>query len=121
MDYIDIPLTADPYQILYLSVSPDGTSFFAKVELRYLPAPDQWFLSISDASTGELYVNQIPLICSLEAPNDLLYPFRHLFFGSGIGSLFCLKAVDRPASENPGKDNLKEFRLIWGDIADPEG
>ena len=33
----------------------------------------------------------------------------------GIGSLFCLKAVDAPASVNPGRNNLQEFQVLWGD------
>ena len=36
--------------------------------------------------------------------------------GSGIGSLFCLKATESPSSQNPSRGNLNEFQLIWGDI-----
>ncbi len=114
MDYIILPATADPYQVMYLPVSPDGHAFQAKVELRYLSAPGLWFLSISDAMRGELYVNQIPVICSCGDLNDLLYPFRWLFQGSGIGSLFCVKAVESPSSTDPGLENLQEFYLLWG-------
>ncbi len=115
MDFITLPLTEDPWQVLYLSVSPDGNAFTARVDLRFLKAPGKWFLSIADGATGEQYVNQIPVICSWGVLNDLLEPFRYLFGGRGIGSLFCLKAVDNPSSEDPGQNNLKEFRLYWGD------
>ena len=115
MDYIILPVTDEPYQVCYLPASPDGHAFQAKVELRYLSGPDQWVLSLADAVSGEIYVNQIPVICSFEDLNDLLFPFRWLFRGNGIGSLFCVKAVDSPASQDPGRDNLNEFYLIWGD------
>ena len=115
MDYLIIPTTDQPCQVLYLPASPDGTAFQAKLELRFLPATGLWFISISDAVSGTLYVNQIPLICSYETLNDLLFPFRWLFQGSGIGSLFCVKAVDVPASTDPGEKNLNEFLLLWGD------
>ena len=116
MNYLLLPATSDPFQEMYLPVSPDGHAFQARVQLRWLDAPGLWFLSIADAVTGTVYVNQVPLICSYGVLNDLLFPFRWLFQGSGIGSLFCLKAVDQPGSENPGKENLNEFHLLWGDI-----
>ena len=116
MDYIILPTTADPYQVMYLPASPDDHAFQAKIELRWLGAPGFWFLSISDAVTGAVYVNQIPVICSYEYLNDLLYPFRWLFQGSGIGSLFCVKSVDTPSSIDPGESSLNEFYLLWGNI-----
>ena len=116
MDYYILPVTGDPYQVFYLPASPDGHAFEARVELRYFPLPDKWLLSISDTITGQVYVNQIPVICSYGQVNDLLFPFRHLFRGNGIGSLFCLKATESPSSQDPGRMNLSEFQLIWGDI-----
>ncbi len=120
MDFIRLPVTDDPWQVMYLSVSPDGNAFSAKVELRWLSAPERWFLSISDAATGQEYVRQVPLVCSLEYLNDLLLPFQYLFLGSGLGSFFCLKAVEHPASVDPGRDNLAEFGLYWGDHTELE-
>ena len=116
MDYIILQPTADPYQIFCLPVSPDGRAFQAKVELRYLPAPDRWILSVSDAVTGEAYARNIPVVCSRGEINDLLLPFRFLFQGRGIGSLFCLKATDSPSTPDPSRNNLNEFYLIWGNI-----
>ena len=115
MDYMILPVTPDPYQVLYLPVAPDGSAFLAKVELRWLGAPGRWFLSISDAVNGEIYVNQIPLICSRGELNDLLLPFRWRFQGKGIGSLFCLRSGKNPAGEDPGRDNLGEYMILWGD------
>ena len=116
MDYIILQTTDDPHQVFYLPTSPDGHAFQAKLDLQYLPAPGLWILSIADAITGQVYVPNIPVICSWEEINDLLFPFRFLFPGSGIGSLFCLKATESPSSQNPSRGNLNEFQLIWGDI-----
>ena len=115
MDYLELPVSSDPYQVMYLSIAPDGNAFLARVELRFLPATGRWFFSISDAMTGESYVNQIPVVCSHGVLNDLMAPFRWRFQGAGLGSIFCLKAVEHPGSPDPGEDNLGEFRLIWGD------
>ena len=110
-----LPLSSSPRQVMTLNVILDGEPLQAQVEIRYLPAPDQWFFSLRDHATGELLVNMIPLICSRGEVNDLLLPFRHLRGGKGIGTLICLKAGEETAKQDPARDNLKEFELIWID------
>ena len=110
-----LPLTSDPWQVMTLDVTIDGEAFHAQAEVRYLPAPDKWYLSIRDHASGELLVNMIPLICSGGEVNDLLLPFRHLRGGKGLGSLFCLRAVDAPSTPDPSGNNLREFRVVWSD------
>ena len=113
-----LPLAEDTWQVMTVDVCLDGMDFHAQVELRYLPAPNQWFVSIWDHAAGELLVNMIPLICSSpEAPNDLLAPFRFLRNGKGLGSLFCLKDTEKTITADPAEGNLGEFRLLWSDIA----
>ena len=110
-----LPLTLDPWQVMTLDLSLDGEEFHAQVELRYLPAPDQWFVSIWDHSSSELLVNMIPLICSYGEVNDLLRPFRHLRRGKGLGSLVCLRGTDVPSTPDPAEGSLAEFRVVWSD------
>ena len=71
MDAYVLPLTLDSWQVMTLDLKIDGEEFHAQVEVRYLPAPDQWFVSIWDHSSSELLVNKIPLICSYAEVNDL--------------------------------------------------
>ena len=110
-----LPLTTDPWQVMTLDVVIDGEEFHAQVEVRYLPAPDQWVVSIWDHSSGELLVNMIPLVCSYGEVNDLLAPFRFLRDGKGLGSLICLRGTDEPSTQDPTGTNLNEFQLLWGD------
>ncbi len=110
-----LPVSSSPWQVFTLDLTVDGGEFHAQVELRYLPAPDQWFVSIRDHASGALLVNMIPLICSRGEPNDLLLPFRHLRGGKGLGTLLCLKGTDDPSTPDPSADNLTEFQLIWSD------
>ena len=110
-----LPLTLDPWQVMTLDVVIDGEEFHAQVEVRYLPAPDQWVVSIWDHSSGELLVNMISLICSYGEVNDLLLPFRCLRGGKGLGSLICLRGTDEPSTQDPTGTNLNEFQLIWTD------
>ena len=114
-----LPLTEDPWQVMTVDVCLDEMDFHAQVEIRYLPAPDQWVVSIWDHASGELLVNMIPLVCcSPEAPNDLLAPFRYLRGGKGLGSLFCIRGTEETTTPNPAKGNLTEFRVLWGDTFD---
>ena len=113
--YYILPLTEDARQIFTLDMSIDGAAFHAKIEVRYLSAPDRWVISVWDNSTGELLINQIPLICSYGFVNDLAAPFRHLRDGKGIGSLFVIRAVDEPSTTDPGENNLTEFKILFGD------
>ena len=114
MNYM-LSLSSSPWQVFTLDVVIDGEALHARVELRYLPAPGQWFVSIWDHAGGGLLVNMIPLICSCGEKNDLLLPFRHLRGGKGVGSLLCLRGTDEPSSRDPGENNLTEFLVLWSD------
>ena len=110
-----LPITSSPRQVMTLNVTLDGQPMQAQVEIRYLPAPDQWFFSLRDHATGEMLVNMIPLICSRGEVNDLLLPFRHLRQGKGVGSLICLRAGEKTAKPDPAAGNLQEFSILWSD------
>ena len=114
--YYILPLTEDARQVFTLDMSIDGVGFHAKIEIRYLAAPDRWVISVWDNSSGELLVNQIPMVCSYGEVNDLFRPFRHLREGLGMGTLIVLRAVDEPRTENPSAGNLTEFTVVIGDI-----
>ena len=109
-------MTEDPWQVFTLDVRIDGEDFHAQVEIRYLPAPDRWYLSVRDHAGGELLVNMIPLVCSYGKVNDLFLPFRYLRGGSGLGSLFVIRGVDEPSTPDPAEGNLTEFKVIWSDL-----
>ncbi len=110
-----LPLNSSPRQVMTLNVILDGEPMQAQIEIRYLPAPDQWFFSLRDDGTGDLLVNMIPLICSRGEVNDLLLPFRHLREGKGVGSLICLRAGEETESPDPAAGNLQEFSILWSD------
>ena len=118
MTYHLLPTTDAPRHVFLLDIAPDGVAIRARLELRYLPAPDQWVLSIWNHQTEELLINQIPLICSYGEINDLLLPFRYLRNGDGLGSLFVLKNTDQPDTPDPSEHNLNQFMILWGDTFD---
>ena len=115
LTYALLPLTEDPRQVFTVDLSIDGTAFHARVEIRYLSAPDRWVLSFWDNASSELLVNQIPLVCSYGMINDLLLPFRHWRNGAGMGSLFVLRNTDEGDAADPAKGNLSGFTVLFGD------
>ena len=115
MNITTLPLTADPRQILTLSPVIDGESLRARIEVRYLTGPGCWVLSLWNDASGELMVNQIPLIASVGWPNDLFAPYRYKRDGKGLGTLLCIPTVDEPSSQDPGQNNLSEFSVMWCD------
>ena len=119
MNYYILPVTEDPRQVFTLDLTIDGISFHARVEIRHLPAPDCWVVSVWDNSSGELLINQIPLICSYGQVNDLLRPFRYIREGQGMGSLFVIRATDSPSTQDPAAGNLADFQILYGDILSP--
>ena len=60
MKYCILPLTNDPRQVMTLDLTIDGEGFHARIEVRYLPAPGCWVISVWDEAAGELLINQIP-------------------------------------------------------------
>lgn len=119
LTYAELPLTNDPRQVFTTDLSPDATPLHARMEIRYLSGLDRWVISIWDNADSTLLVNQVPLICSYGFPLDLLYPFRYLRDGRGIGSLFVIRATDSSSTPDPAKGNLMEFQVLWGDTAVP--
>ena len=120
MTYHILPVSSEPRHVFLLDLSPDGFPLHARVELRYLPAPDFWVFSIWNDATGEQLISQIPLRCSYGRINDLLAPFRYLRQGRGLGSLFVLKNTDIPDTPDPSSDNLSQFLILWGDTFNAE-
>lgn len=113
MTPISIPLNPSAMrQSVLLDIAPDDHAVRIRLDLQYLPVPDKWFLSLSDGTSGDLWVNRIPLIASYQICNDLLAPFRSL----NLGTLFLMPVPNTPTTPNPGRDNLAEFELVWCDL-----
>lgn len=118
MQYSILPLSDDKRHIFLLDTTIDDIVIRAEIEIRYMPAPDQWVISIRDHETGEELVRMIPLICSYVRINDLLAPYRFLRNGKGLGSLFVLTNTNNPDTQDPAENTLKQFMVLWGDTYD---
>ncbi len=119
LSYSVLPLSKYPFQVFIVGLSPAGGPPPAEILVRFFSAPGPRVISIWDNATGVLMVNQIPLICSYGFPLDLLFPFRGLRDGKGIGSMFLIHAADSTSSADPAAGNLTEFSLLFGDQLAP--
>lgn len=82
------------------------------LELRYEEITDRWYMTLTDIQTEECYFSMIPLLASYNNKmNNLWEPFAY----KGIGILWCFPKNDNPSSENPSRNNINEFWIIWGD------
>lgn len=96
-------------QIFTIQVGSEAKSIAFR--LRYLSETDRWYFSFYDAQTGAPYCMYVPLVASYDYPNDLLAPFAC----KNLGMLFCIPNYENPSTEDPAKDSLSEFTLIWSD------
>lgn len=112
MTMLEIPLDSDSlYQITNFNAKVGRITRRLRVEVRYLYYTDKWYLTVIDAQTGESYCRYVPLVTSSVELNDMVTLYKH----KDIGWFACVARGDHPSSEDPQKDNLSEFALVWGD------
>lgn len=112
METVAVPLNADAEtQIINLSIAPNGHAVSLRLEIRWLDNAGKWYLTVYDATTDACLVSLLPLIASGNKLNDLLGQFGHL----RIGSAALVPVSSTPSSADPGRDNLADFELLWGD------
>lgn len=114
MGFFKVPLTNSPDQSFETTLNINGQNKNLGLRIRYNVIEKYWWLSVSDAETNELKIDNIVLYCGHLKSNDLLKPYAYL----GLGSLFLMPKTDyNPVY--PKEDNLKsEYLLIWGDTLD---
>lgn len=112
MDPVAVPLNAEAEtQIINLSIAPNGNAVSLRLEIRWLDNAGKWYLTVYDATTNVCLVSLLPLIASGSKLNDLLGQFGHL----RIGSAALVPISSDTPSADPGRDDLADFELLWGD------
>ena len=96
--------------ILNLTIKEDTKR--CNLTLNYMEKTGKWYCSLSNLQTGEVYLTNVPVLCSYgDIGNDLWLPYYY----KNIGMLFCFPRVAELSTEDPSEDNLNEFALVWSD------
>jgi len=106
------PIEDSLYQAITMNLQIGEDTKRVSLELRYMEKTDLWYMSLYDLQTDEIYLSYVPLLASYGGKyNNLWKPFSY----KEIGFLVCYPKSDSPTTENPSKDNLSEFEIVWGD------
>lgn len=105
------PVDENLWQIINFEARFGEQAKRVSLELMYAEEPDVWYMTLKDLQTDAVYFRMVPLLASYGEINNLWEPFRY----KEIGIFYCVPKSDNPSTENPSKDTLDEFYLIWGD------
>lgn len=106
-----VPLDNSPNQTFQCTLAVDGKNITLGFYVRYNEQSLCWIMTVIDPATGNIILDQIPLITGNYPSGNLLEQYTYL----GIGSASILKMSDIQV-ENPNDTNLgTDFVLYWGD------
>lgn len=111
-NYKIIPLDNSPDQSFLTTVSVDGNNLKLKLRLRFNTTSNYWVMSITDPKTGNLLIDNIPLLTGGYPAADLLGQYKYL----GLGSAMIINAGNS-SLDSPDENSFAngDFLLAWGD------
>lgn len=97
-------------QSIILNLTIGNTTKRCTLDLTYRDRTDKWYCSLTNMQTGEVYLMNVPILCSYgKVANNLWEPY----WSKEIGMLCCFPIA--PTTTDPSKNNFDEFLLVWGD------
>ena len=107
-----VPIKDSLYQDSSLNLPIGEDNLRVVLELRYIEKTDRWYMSLFDVQMEHTYLLNVPLLSSVYGSvNNLWEPFTH----KRIGMLACYPASDTVSTENPSKENISDFIIVWSD------
>ena len=107
-----IPLTSDPNQNFRCTLPVNGQNMPFDFTLRYNSEAEYWIMSAADATSGDMFVSDIPLISGIYPAANLLEQFEHLRIGAAV----VVKTNPDNTDHAPNANNLGiDFQLVWSD------
>lgn len=100
-----VPITGDLHQICRATILGDKSNLVLALSLDWNKMAGYWVLGISDPSTNDSILTNVPLLPGY----DLLGQYKYL----GIGSAYLVNTGDQSIL-TPDSDNLIDnFSLVW--------
>ena len=107
-----VPLTSDPNQSFRCTIPVNGQNMPFDFTFRYNSEAHYWIMSISDATSGSMYVSDLPLLTGVYPAANLLEQFEHLRIGAAV----IVKTNPDNPEDAPNAYNLGiDFQLVWSD------
>lgn len=111
MAWHEIPLDTTPNQEFRVTIGVEDNNIPLIIHLSYNTEGDFWHMDISDGSTSEMLIANVPLVTGEYPAADLLRQFQYL----GLGTAVILPITDKTLSDRPGLADLgADFVLVWG-------
>jgi len=107
-----VPLTSEPNQNFRCTIPVNGQNIPFDFTFRYNSEADYWIMSISDATSGNMLVSDLPLLAGIYPAANLLEQFEHLRIGAAV----IVKTNPDNPNDAPNANNLGvDFQLVWSD------
>lgn len=111
MAWYEIPLDPNPDQQFNITVTVGEENVGLILHLRYNTEGEFWHMDVSDGSTEEMLLSNVPLLTGEYPAADILRQFEYI----GIGQAIVLKVTDGASGDFPNLDNLgSDYILVWG-------
>lgn len=112
MEQIMLPIDPEyKSQVFTIDIQPNGRQITLRIELDYRKYVGKYFMTVSNASTGEDILRNFPVVSSVEdALNDLLKQVWYKL----AGALVCYPVLKDLTYPDPN-GTISEFELLWGD------
>lgn len=106
-----IPLTNSPNQTFSTSIPVNGENRYFVIELNYIYSCGYWSMTLTDSTTEQILVSNIPLLFS---EFDFIDIFRQLGYKE-IGEVYIVP-VKGVKGSMPNYENLgQDYVMLWGD------
>ena len=109
--YNIIPLTAEPNQSFVCTIPVDSKNVTLFFQLRYNDIAGYWVMTLTDASTGVILLDSVPVLTGEYPAADLLGQYQYLLLGSAVLINDSGDVLDTPSDLNMGVD----YKLVWSD------
>lgn len=115
MAWHEIPLDTTPDQEIHITVEANKENIPLILRIRFNTEGEFWHMAVSNGTTGDMLISNVPLVTGEYPAANLLRQFEHL----GIGAAMIVKVTEQTEKDIPGITDLgTDFVLAWGDDLD---
>ena len=116
---LKIPITSEPNQSVFFTITVNGRNLNIGLDLRYINETC-WVMDIIDRDTEQAWLTNIPLFPAIDPSQNILGAYEYLQIGEAY-----IARIEETLEDGPTGDDLGAiWFLIWNDnleYVDPKG